>query len=241
MGYGPLWSLAVEEQFYLFWPVFVRRFSNRTIALISVGVFLNSAVWALSLHTNSPQASFPIWIAAHGLALGDLLALFLRSKYGTREHVGKLSAALTTAGFGSLWLAGFDWRRPQMHGVIEGAGYDFLFASLLLVALLVGTSRYAALCRPKVLQFFGDISYGLYLIHVLVFTTYRRIVHPSDDLDSILLQLGVCFLVAVALATVSRFTVEAWFLSLKDKPLKVWRKRISSEEFEELTPVCEVE
>jgi peptidoglycan/LPS O-acetylase OafA/YrhL len=76
---------------------------------------------------------------------------------------------------------------------------------------------------------------------MLVFMVYRRILHPGNDLGAILMEFLVCSALAVGLATVSRFTVEEWFLRLKDKPLKVWRKRVSSEEFEELTPVCEVE
>lgn len=79
MGYGPLWSLGVEEQFYLVWPLFVRKFSNRIVAVLSIGLFIESVVLVFGLHTNSPQATFPIWYAAHGLAVGDLLALYRRS------------------------------------------------------------------------------------------------------------------------------------------------------------------
>jgi peptidoglycan/LPS O-acetylase OafA/YrhL len=41
MGYGPLWTLAVEEQFYLFWPLIIRRCSNRTVAFVASGLFVN--------------------------------------------------------------------------------------------------------------------------------------------------------------------------------------------------------
>lgn len=223
MGYGPLWSLAVEEQFYLVWPAFVRRFSNRFIAMLSVGVFINSIILTLGLHTSSPQATFPIWYAAHGLAMGDLLALFLRSRFAERSNVLRLATVLSLAGVAMIWLSCSQWFRPQVLMALQ-AGWDFLFASVLLFALLLGTSRFEAWTRPRWLLFFGEISYGLYLVHVLVFITYRRLFHPGDDLSAILLQFAVCSLVSITLATLSRFTVEAWFLNWKDRLLRFPRQ-----------------
>jgi len=220
MAYGPLWSLAVEEQFYLMWPAFVRRFSNQTIAFISIGVFVNSVILTLMLRTNSPMASYPIWYAAHGLALGDLLALYLRSRWASRSNVWNLATGFWLAGSALVWLSRTTWVRPQV-GMALGCGWDFIFAAVLLFGLLLGTSQFEAWTRPRWLQFFGDISYGLYVIHVLIFMVYRRMFRPGDGLSAILLQFVVCAGISIGLATLSRFTVEAWFLGLKDKPL--WR------------------
>jgi peptidoglycan/LPS O-acetylase OafA/YrhL len=229
MGYGPLWSLAVEEQFYLIWPAFVRRFSNRTIVFISVGLFLNSIILTLGLHTSSPQATFPIWYAAHGLALGDVLAVYLRSRWASPSNVRNVAALFSLAGSVMVWLSHAAWlRRPV--GMAFECGWDFLFAAALLFALLVGTSRFEAWTHPRWLQFFGDISYGLYLVHVLVFTVYRRLFHPGDDLVAILTQFSICFTASIALATLSRFTVEEWFLNLKDKPFQLRQEQVIVQE-----------
>ena len=219
MGYGPLWSLAVEEQFYLFWPLFVRKLSNRMIAFLSLALFVESLILALGLHTNSPQATFPIWYAAHGLAIGDLLALYLRSRWASRDNVAKLASALFLVGAPMVALSFGTWFRPQIGMVLQG-GWDLVFAALLLGAMLAGTNpRFEAWTRPKWLQFFGDISYGLYLVHVLVFMVYRRLFHPGDGLGSIFVQFAICASVSIGVAALSRFTMEAWFLSLKDLPL----------------------
>ncbi len=221
MGYGPLWSLAVEEQFYLLFPLFVRKLSLRLLVFAASAIFVSSILLGFGLHTNSPQATFPIWYSAHGLALGALLAIFLRSKFGRFRNTLMAGIGLATSGVILLIASHRNWARPQTSGILEGSAWDFLFAALLLFALLLGSSKFEAWTRPRILLFFGEISYGLYLIHVLVFMTYRRVFQPASDLRSIVMEFLVCCLVSIGLATLSRFTVEAWFLGLKDKPL--WR------------------
>ena len=216
MSYGPLWSLGVEEQFYLLWPLFIRRFSTRTLILIAAGLILNSGLLGLQLHTSSPLATMPIWYAAHGLAFGALLAIFLRSRFASRRNAALLAVLLTVGGAIAIAAPHLHW--PATVMTLQALGWDLIFAATLLFALLGGSSRYEPFLRPKVLQFFGEISYGLYLIHVLVFMTYRRIFSPGNGLRPILLEFLVCSAVAIALATLSRFTVEEWFLARKDKP-----------------------
>jgi len=149
-----------------------------------------------------------------------LLAIFLRSRFGNSRNA--LSAAVSLAIIGSvmLYLSGRKWQHPQISGALQG-GWDFLFAALLVLALLVGSSRYEAWLRPKFLLFFGDISYGLYLIHVLVFMVYRNIVPPAADLQYLLYSIPALLDHFCRLLTLSRFTVEEWFLALKDRSLKL--------------------
>jgi peptidoglycan/LPS O-acetylase OafA/YrhL len=219
MAYGPLWSLGVEEQFYLLWPAVVWKLRTRVLALLALGLFLNSIILPMQLHAT-PDAAMPLWFSTHGLALGALVAMFLRSEWASRQRSKWLVASLAMIGFGLLWLSRFPLQ-PQLQGTFEGMAWDVLFSALVLCALLAGSSRFEEWVRPKWLLFFGKISYGLYLIHVLVFASYRRLFHPRDDLRSILLEFAVCSLISIALATLSRYTIEEWFLSLKDRPLRL--------------------
>lgn len=214
MSYGPLWSLAVEEQFYLLWPLFVRRFSTPTLVVLAVGVIVNNGLLSLQLSTGSPLATMPIWYAAHGLAMGALLAIFLRSRFASRKRVLVTAAGLTA--LGAIVLAASP-NRPAVAITTEGFAWDLVFSALLLFALLIGSSDAESLVKPRVLQFFGDISYGLYLVHVLVFMVYRRIFAPSAALSSILLQFLICSAFSIGLAAWSRFTFEQWFLSRKER------------------------
>jgi peptidoglycan/LPS O-acetylase OafA/YrhL len=206
LAFGPFWSLAVEEQFYLVWPLFVRKLRTRPLVVVLLGVFAASA--ALGFERNpDPRLVFTTWHQSHSLALGTLLAIFLRSTYGTRRNAGLLAAAL--AGIG-----GFALVSP-----LQAVAWEMIFAAVLLGAMLLGTTRFARWTRPRPLLFLGDISYGLYLVHILVFALYRHMVFVSGSLGSILTQFVVCSAVSTLLATVSRFSVEEWFLGLKDKRL----------------------
>jgi peptidoglycan/LPS O-acetylase OafA/YrhL len=216
MSYGPLWSLAVEEQFYLMWPLIVRRLSTPTLVVLAVGVIVNNGLLSLQLRTNSPMATMPIWYAAHGLAMGALLAIFLRSALATRKRVLITAAALTACG--TVILAAPARSGGAFIVTTEGFAWDLVFSAILLFALLIGSSDAESLLKPRVLQFLGDISYGLYLIHVLVFMVYRRLFAPSAALSAILLQFLICSVVSIGLAAWSRFTFEQWFLNRKERP-----------------------
>ena len=201
----------------LLWPTLVWKLRTQTLVLLALGLFFNSVILPMQLHAT-PDAAMPLWFSTHGLALGALLAILLRSEWASRSRSVWLAVSLTITGFSLLWLSRFDWRE-QLHGTLEGMAWDILFAALVLVALLVGTSRYERFTRPQWLLFIGKISYGLYLLHVLVFATYRRVFRPGDDLRAIVAEFVVCSLVAIGLAAASRLTIEEWFLDLKDKPL----------------------
>src|SRR5580698_308209 len=81
MDYHPLWSLAVEEHYYIAWPSAVRKLTLRSLALFSLAlcVFI-PAIRAVSFHYGYFQGrEWYTWFTADGLAAGSLLAIVLRS------------------------------------------------------------------------------------------------------------------------------------------------------------------
>jgi peptidoglycan/LPS O-acetylase OafA/YrhL len=220
LAYGPFWSLAVEEQFYFLWPLIVRRSSTRLLVVVLFGIIVNNLRLAFMANPE-PWIEFRLWYSSHGLALGALLAIFLRSSMNSRRNVVGLAAAAAMTGIGLIALQSAVW---------QTLGWELVFSAVLLSALLLGASRFEAWTRPRLLLFIGEISYGLYLVHVFVFSLYRRVVFVPNDTVHVLVQFFVCSAVSILLATASRFTVESWFLGLKDKPLSIPRKQVISEE-----------
>jgi len=236
MQYGPLWSLAVEEHFYLLWPAAVRFFSRRRLAYLATGIFLGCAALraiAFGLKYSVVQVQSPpyTWLAADGLAAGALMALYCRCPGVERKSVMRVS--VLCMGFALLiFAAGLPFGIMLSRTLLGGGSLrltvlNLFFAGALGVILVIGTGRWRWLVQRPVLQFFGDISYGLYLIHMLVFDAFGHFAHRYFPILAwtavqghfvlMLIRFTVAAGFAVGIAFLSRRTMESKFLALKDR------------------------
>ena len=96
--YGPLWSLAVEEHFYILWPAVVHKITARTLAWISGFIALGIPIArALSFSLLCKNGlDWYTWFAADGLAAGSLLAILLRTR-ATRVQIRNVAGSLVAA------------------------------------------------------------------------------------------------------------------------------------------------
>ena len=192
-----LWSLAIEEQFYVIWPLVVvalsrvRRINVRALvfSVASIGA-IASTLWMRHLAIvdgfpipNDPsRLYFGTDTHAMGLLVGCALAAAWDRKklntYLTPDRRTFLNALgiVATAGLGYFLVrvAQFD------EGLYRGG---FLILSVTVAALIVVAShpalRFAQIFGNPVLRWFGDRSYGIYLWHWLVFMLLR----PSIDVQ----------------------------------------------------------
>src|SRR6202030_2087786 len=90
--YGPLWSLAVEEHFYIVWPTVVRKVTMQHLAVVSaLIVVIVPCLRALSFALgHKANLDWYTWFVADGLAAGALVALLLRTAIA-RKQVWRLS------------------------------------------------------------------------------------------------------------------------------------------------------
>lgn len=105
--YGPLWSLAVEEHYYIMWPAVVRKLQPRNVARASATICVVLPVLrAVAFHyPYTAGLGWYTWLVADGLAMGSLLAAILWSSLD-RTRVAHLCAllfilALTLAAVGA--------------------------------------------------------------------------------------------------------------------------------------------
>jgi peptidoglycan/LPS O-acetylase OafA/YrhL len=219
---GPLWTLAVEEHFYLVWPAVIAACSRKSAMRVCLGCAVLAyltRLWFVT-HGNLLGPYVFTFSRVDDLAAGAFAALLIRDN---PDHLRVQTLARRVLLISSVPVAFiFVWK----HAVISDpatltAGFTFIgafSASALLLAVLPGASSiWKRFLNIGVLKQFGKYSYGLYMLHVpvagvmhqqhlLLASTSRR-----TDLMNLVLQLAVSFLVAVT----SYHLFEKHFLRLK--------------------------
>jgi peptidoglycan/LPS O-acetylase OafA/YrhL len=168
---GHSWSLSVEEQFYLIWPLVVSRLSNRRAKqacwlLVIAAPFLRWATVALfPIYRAFGQWEHLFHNTADSLAVGCLLALVLRSPAGQKRVERLFHPVLLAAAVLYLPLS----TAIQNHPPVAFVSYFVLSLQNVALALLVAWT----VLRPRTwagtilntgpLQHIGRISYSLYL------------------------------------------------------------------------------
>jgi len=170
-----LWSLAVEEQFYLISPLVVRLLTTRLLMVFLVGVIAAAPllrVVLLAERVNPQLVSILMPCRADSLAIGMLAAVLWR-RDGFRkwlsERMGTFYAILAAlfAGVVALW----KWSPQSLTRGMETIGFTWLaafYVAILLLALVRREGPIARLTRMAWLRELGRVSYCVYLIHLVV-------------------------------------------------------------------------
>jgi len=186
-----LWSLAIEEQYYLVWPLalvaLLRRCKHdlaRVAVVLATFVLGANLLMAVLYHPghDATRAYMGTDTRAGGLLCGALLALFWRPSRLRHAPVQRLHLPLDVAGVGALYLL---WRMLRaVHGesswLYRGGFLAVDLATVIVIAAVAMPGgvlgRYLLGARP--LRWIGDRSYGLYLWHWPIFMLTR----PGIDL-----------------------------------------------------------
>ena len=193
--------------------------SRKFLTYVCWAIVLLTPVLRLCLLIYAPHQfsdiHYKTWDLGDFFAAGALLALYIRTG-PSRRAVGRLSAGLTVAGAG-LTILGWDMDKSQDPLVLALALEPtvIICSGLLLLAFHFPGS--AQTLAGRILSFFGAISYGLYLVHQFIINMVIMHVQfvPSDPTTNHMAQMAVAGMVSVAIAFVSRYTFEAFFLRIQ--------------------------
>jgi peptidoglycan/LPS O-acetylase OafA/YrhL len=205
---GHLWSLSVEEQFYLLWPSLLKKFYSHKVALLVAAVIISPIYIVVCLHfkVKWPYQTFPAVIG--NLAMGCLLAIF-----GSRIPKIKIWLALLML-LAVVLIPHFPAITPArtLFGVF--VLWPIMQCSMAGLLLHVVRTPYRFLNIAPVV-WLGKISYSLYLWQQPFF--YAPTTQPEYKL-----------LFAFAFACLSYYLVEQPFLKLREKTQKTDTPKLSA-------------
>jgi peptidoglycan/LPS O-acetylase OafA/YrhL len=226
------WSLAIEEHFYLFWPLVVFLLARRPRALIAVS--LMTALGAMLARLIGSLLGLS-WITTYvltpfrldGLALGAFLTVMARQPNGVERLARALPWVVTVAG--GLLAVTFVWTRLMSRQGLElvlpvRASLILMLLGCLLVWALVAPKQSvtARFFRSRSMIFLGTYSYGLYVYHHFI-SYYLSSNRTELELArwvghhgaAVALQAALGALVSLAVAYLSYELFEKRFLRLK--------------------------
>jgi peptidoglycan/LPS O-acetylase OafA/YrhL len=231
MGHGApvpyfavMWSLQIEEQFYLLFPIMVRFIPrDRLSRLLWCLVFLSPLcrLFFFLWNPNNAVAQM-VLLPCHmeGLALGGLIAIRLRSGPWkiSKPWLTGLTFALLFVTCVSSFLCKPPIDKSPFVRLIGFSLSSFACASLFVWLIVFRGSRYTRFLRIRVAGYFAMISYGIYLLHPLVLTLVGPHMSPGIH-QKTFYSLRLVFLSALSIlaASISWYAFERPLARLKDR------------------------
>jgi len=202
---GPVWSLAVEEQFYLVWPFVVSVVSRRGLERICVAMI----VGAIGLRLTGVMQFHNTLVQLDALAAGGLVACRFEEIASWRPYAWFVACLLPLG----LSLPIGIWNNVSQ--TVQALG-----GAALLIVLLDNEVSISRALRAPALRYLGKISYGVYLLHSLVFAAFLRsrigisVIESGSAIGAVLCLIAE-FAIALAIASVSFYFFESPILRLK--------------------------
>ncbi len=237
LGASQAWSIGVEEQFYLIWPVLMRTFKGRALTLFVFVIAFKLVTLRLTymvlahgtphgwserqIHTFN--SAIRVWEAfqIETLAMGAIGAYLIFQHRHTLTQRARWSMhpimQIAYLGLALLMIAKNEW---FFHNVVEAA----LFSAL--VTNVAFNKRLFLLPEIGILNHFGAVSYGIYMIHptiiVLVLAGISRFMPLQDNAVGFNITLyGLTIGLTLGAATLSYRFFEKPFLNLKKRFVRV--------------------
>jgi peptidoglycan/LPS O-acetylase OafA/YrhL len=226
---GHLWSLSVEEHYYLLWPFFVLRLPRQKLqwlllAMVAI-VPLGRLIFTYLVPSQEPYAIYLLTpFRFDGIALGSLLALLLEQE-SWRERFKKWSGA----GFALACAAYLVARAAVGHSYFYPLGFNPVFNSIgySLVAIIAffmiahvclrPDAIPARMLRNRLLVWLGVISYGVYVYSWILLVAIREIFPRLSELQTGVIHLFVSI------------PVSAVLFKYYERPITDWGRRMAAQ------------
>ncbi|MEI3788309.1 MULTISPECIES: acyltransferase family protein [unclassified Chryseobacterium] len=217
VGASQSWSVGVEEQFYIIWPLIVSFFSRKIIAVV-FGAILITFIMINFKFYNSIFSTIAAIIPFEYMAIGSLGGYFY-SEYS--DFITKYTKSRFIY-IAALLLIGLFITVPVFKLYIQNLILGFIFLLLILISI----NQYNPLnFRNKYFSYLGNISYGIYMYHpfvmFLLFPIFYKILAFYNNIFAfnIGIYIGIPAL-TVFISYISFTYIEKRFIKIKDSKFK---------------------
>lgn len=225
----PLWSIGVEEVFYLVWAPLFKFLKKRILAVLSTVIAVKVILMTLSFYVIKDPLFFYLVnsFQFEAMAIGGLGAYFIFNRKTPLQ--GLLIYRIPLQLFFYSLLAVYLAVNPNIHNpvwdtvfktpIVSGLLLEFLFLYLIIGVSLIDHNIIRL--KNRFLSYLGEISYGIYMYHMLMIYVIiqflgKYLMHLNAYLSTIGFYATV-FLLVLLIASVSKAFFENYFLGLKKK------------------------
>lgn len=224
------WSLAVEEQFYLLWPLVIlllRRPRYLLLAMLLLLIITGIARYLIWMNKTEELAysSLYTFTRIDGLCIGSIVALLQKINPDfLKKNTTIIVLLMAAVNFGFYFINDLNGFTLPYLAFVGYTTFAVLFG-LLVYEAVSGQSRFILhILDNRPLKFFGRISYGLYVYHwpiyILLFDYIRKLLmrdHQLSDYSASFLSSVAVTLLAVLTSLLSYLYFERPFLRLKSR------------------------
>lgn len=216
---SPLWSISIEEQFYLLMPSLARKAKAATLIGVSVAVILASYLTLGWLGIHQAAVTTAVWtnslVQFQFFAAGCILATVLEGKLPV---ISNWLRAVMMAGGVALWILAARIGVESASGSLSAAALCSGYLLVLLGTLVIFLSFLGIkLAIPKFILYLGQISYGLYVFHLFVLLCVDSTRHYWDSSLAYSVRGVAGLLITILVASLSYEYFEKPFLRYKDR------------------------
>ncbi|SMN00262.1 O-antigen acetylase [uncultured Candidatus Thioglobus sp.] len=218
-----LWTLSIEEQFYIVWPflVLLLRHKSKLLTTAFIGIILIAMLTRVYLYLNnysvSPQIEVFTLANLDSLTFGGLLALAYLNYGKQMQRYGLPMIIVGLLGYYLSFLLKYNGHLEWLFWSFGKFSIAIFAGGLIIYALFSQNKRH--IFHNATTIYLGKISYGLYLYHNIIVAHYDKIIGFFGITlnDNIIIKIIVSIALTVSIAYLSFRFIEKPFLRLKNK------------------------
>lgn len=217
-----LWSVAVEEQFYLTWPIILKYFSKKFYPYVFVTIILLTLIFRSFFITSYPVLHFHTLSVIGDMALGGLAAYACSTETRFKNFITNIKRSFIIVVYCVTAIMIF-FKSYIFSYILPLVFERFILGSLFAFVIVeqnFAKRSFFKFSRFRIVSGLGIYTYGLYCLHFFGILIVEKVVDKFQIPVSTLFPSGISALAAliitIFLSYLSYHLFEKWFLKLKD-------------------------